>query len=141
MRAPPPLPPPKRGQYDAGDCADFLGAFDPLLNFNKLIIDYKKYVSKWSEIPMSIGKFWRDPSVLAIFGESRVLVNVALWYSTRATSSVSIERVFGIMRHMEGDTNRRLSDESIDTEMLARSNGWIVDRLLARLSAMRKIGH
>ena len=142
-RAPPPMPAPKRNaQYDAGDVAAFLGATDPACNVLQIILDYRKYSAAWPTIPqgtkdLGIGKFWCDPTVLAIFGDSRALVDVALWYATRATSSVAVERVFGVMRNMESDLNHRLSDESINVEMLARCNGWIVERALARISAKR----
>ena len=139
---PPAMPPPKRGQYDSADFAEFLGAFDPASDMSALFHDYRKYHSEWSSIPndiknLGIGPFWRHPKVLSIFGESRALSSVALWYGTRATSSVAVERVFGVMRNFETDLNQAMTDDAVDVGLLARCNGWLVDNLLQRVGAQR----
>lgn len=143
-RPPLAMPLPKRGQYDAGDMADFLGAHDPASDVPALFKDYKKYHAAWPDIPqdiknLGIGHFWRHPQVLSIFGESRALSSVALWYGTRATSSVATERVFGVMRNFETDLNQGMTDDAVDVGLLARCNGWLVDQLVARVSAQRDV--
>lgn len=47
------------------------------------------------------------------------------------------ERVFGVMRNFESDLNQGIT---IDAGLLARSNGWIVDQLVASVSAQREVG-
>lgn len=78
--------------------------------------------------------------MLSIFGDSRALSSVALWYGTRATSSVATERVFGVMRNFESDLNQGMTDDGVDVGLLARCNGWIVDKLVARVGAQRELG-
>ena len=143
-RPPLPLPPPARkGQYDAGDICTLLGAHDPASNVLQLLTDHSAYVAGWASLPpevkaLPIGQFWRHERVLNLFGESRAYANVALWYATRQTSSTAVERAFGILRHLERGSNLSMTDDSVDVEMLARCNGWIVDEMVARVAADKR---
>ena len=58
-----------------------------------------------------------------------------------AGAADAAERVFGVMRELmrnfESDLNQGIT---IDAGLLARCNGWIVDQLVARVSAQREVG-
>ena len=54
-----------------------------------------------------------------------------------AGAADAAKRVFGVMRNFESDLNQGIT---IDAGLLARCNGWIVDQLVARVSAQGEVG-
>ena len=143
MTPPPAMPAPKTAQYRSADAADFFGGWTGAIDV-ECIADWAIYREKWPSIPdrmkaLGIGKFWNDPEVVKfIFGSPDAVVQLrkfATWWADQPTSSVAVERAFGIMRAMEGKQRMRLSEENADHELQARVNGWIVDGIVERVSA------
>ena len=132
------MPQPKTALYRANDAADFFGGPPGAIDL-ECIGDWQTYVQKWPSIPatmkaLGIGKFWSDPAVSKlIFGlpdAAKQLRSYALWWADMPTSTVSVERTFGIMRTMESQQRLSLSAEAVDIELKAKMNSWIVDGIL-----------
>ena len=106
MTPPPAMPAPKTAQYRSADAADFFGGWTGAIDV-ECIADWAIYREKWPSIPdrmkaLGIGKFWNDPEVVkCIFGLPDAAVQLrkfATWWADQPTSSVAVERAFGIMR-------------------------------------------
>ena len=62
------------------------------------------------------------------------LVKYALWYADRPTSSVAVERAFGVLRAMEHMTRMGMHDEMVELSFMSRVNSWVVDRILHNIA-------
>ena len=143
MNPPAPMPAPKTSQFRRADAEDFFGAMRNDVDI-ECVADWMTYQQKWPSIPsamkgLGIGKFWTDPDVITfIFGKpdaAEQLRKYATWWADRPTSSVAVERTFGIMRTMEGKQRLRLLASSVSTELKAKVNSWIVDIVVDHVSA------
>lgn len=136
-RKPPPLPEIEPGQqFDVKKIAHFLGAMPENITMD-VVTDFNIYVKKWDNISeeiknLGIGKFWTHPEVLKMFNYRRNLPKIALWYSDRPTSSVAVERQFGLLRTMESPIRMHKTFESVETELMLKANRWIVDEIVSR---------
>ena len=106
------------------------------------LTDWDIYVEAWPTIPaaikkLGIGPFWDHPDVLNIFPDKTAakLRRYAKWWGSRPTSSVAMERVFSIMRSMEGSQRHALSREMISFELKTKCNSWIAERVWKRAAA------
>ena len=91
----------------------------------------------WPTLPdelkkLPIHKFWKDPRLLDRFtdGKCDELYRIASWWACIPIGNVNIERAFGVMRSIDVPLRRSMSGESMEKEMMARVNEWVVDLLL-----------
>lgn len=141
MLKPAPFPAPVRARYDADDVTRFFGALPGDVD-HEVIDDWSLLYDKWNSIPeeikkLGIGPFWDHPDVLKIFPDKKAekLRRYAKWWGSRPTSSVAMERVFAIMRSMEGPQRMALSRDMIRFEMKRKCNPWIADRITERIAS------
>ena len=73
-----------------------------------------------------MAKFWRQGHVTKAFPRLPVL---GRWYAELPTSSVSAERLFGIMRSMEAPQMPAISEKQLTIELMAKVNSSIVDKI------------
>ena len=135
---------PKRGlghRFDADDVRSFFGTVPGDVDL-EVMDDWSIYVEKWPSIPdkiknLGIGPFWEHPEVLELFPDKKAekLRRYAHWWGAQPTSSVAMERVFAIMRSMEGSQRMALSREKINLELKIKCNPWIAERVLKRTAA------
>jgi hypothetical protein len=103
---------------------------------NALVLDWRDYCDRWATIParlkdLSAAKFWSHPEVRA-WQRSDQLCILGRWYAEIPISNVATERVFAIMRSSESPLRRAMAESSMDEELGAKVNSWIVDAMLAR---------
>ena len=132
---------PKRGlghRYDADDVRSFFGAAPGDIDL-EIISDWNIYVEKWPSIPdkiknLGIGPFWEHAEVLELFPDKKAerLRRYAHWWGAQPTSSVAMERVYAIMRSMEGSQRMTLSREKVNLELKIKCNPWIAQRVWKR---------
>ena len=79
--------------------------------------------TKLKELPAA--KFWSSPEVRGWF-RSDQLCGLGRWYAEIPISNVATERVFAIMRSSEGPLRHALAEHSMDEELGAKVNSWIV---------------
>ena len=139
-RKPTPLPVPKDGlQYRAPDVAAFFGAI-PGHTDVECIAEWNEYVAIWDSFPaalkdLGISCFWQDDRVLSrLANKGKHLAKYAVWYADRPTSSVAVERAFGVLRAMEQMTRLGMHDEMVELSFKSRVNSWVVDRILHNIA-------
>ena len=84
---------------------------------------------KLRKLPAAL--FWSSPEVQGWF-RSAQLCTLGRWYAEIPLSNVATERIFAIMRSSEGPLRHALAEHSMDEELGAKVNSWIVDGMLAR---------
>ena len=141
MLKPVAFPAPVRARYDADDVVRFFGAVPGDVDL-EVIEDWEHYVEKWESIPLEIkklgiGPFWDNPYVKSLFRDKKAdkLRRYAKWWGSRPTSSVAMERIFSIMRSMEGSQRMALSREMIRFELKVKCNRWIAERVYNRTAS------
>lgn len=104
----------------------------------RLASEWTKYIAEWSGITAAE----KDVSM----GKSRKEVYPRLsalgrWYRyADMPSSVAAERTFGVMRGMESKLRPSLSAESVEEELIAKVNRWIVmEQLDVAHRALKKL--
>jgi hypothetical protein len=134
---------------------NFFGCLPSLVG-NPLLNEYKDYVKEHAKLPRKVVRR-ALPSVVeghAAEMEDVEVVDVipaAFWASKRKvwprlaviarywqefpTSSIAVERVFGMMRTMETALMNRRSNETFTDELIFRCNGWVLDNLMTQKQA------
>ncbi len=132
-----PLPVPKVGlQYRAPDVAAFFGAI-PGHTDVECITEWNEFVAIWDSLPtalkdLGIARFWQDDRVL--FHLKKASTKYTVWYADRPTSSVAVERAFGVLRAIEQMTRLGMHDEMVELSFRSRVKSWVVDRILHNIA-------
>jgi hypothetical protein len=135
-REPDNYPLPQAGHMiNVPDVASFFGVEHHRVS-NALVLDWRDYCDRWAAIPARLkdlpaAKFWSHPEVRA-WQRSDQLCILGRWYAEIPISNVATERVFAIMRSSESPLRRAMAESSMDEELGAKVNSWIVDAMLAR---------
>lgn len=120
-------------QLDAEAARSFFGMLPEEVGLD-IIADWDKYKELWPKLVPSLkakpaAEFWDDPTLTR---EVPQLAGMGRWYANMPTSNIAAERAFGIMRGMEGPQRYALGEDGMREELMARVNGWVVERMLAR---------
>jgi len=108
----------------------------------KLASEWTRYIAEWSgltaaEKEVGMGKFWSHATKKEVYPRLSAL---GRWYADMPTSSVAAERTFGVMRGMESKLRHSLSAESVEEELIAKVNRWIVlEQLDIAHKALKKL--
>lgn len=102
--------------------------------------EWRNYVRNWPGISdaakkHSAAEFW---ATLDATEEYPHLSKLGRWYADMPTSSVAAERAFGVMRAMDSDLRCSMSAASVERELMARVNAWVVKDMLGRAVAACK---
>jgi hypothetical protein len=140
MREPDEFPPPAPGQQiDAPAVANFFGVEEGKVSI-ALVLDWRTYCAKWKSGAAGISAklkalpaamFWSHPEVRGWF-RAEQLCALGCWYAEIPLSNVATERVFAIMRSCESPLRHAMAEHSMDEELGAKVNSWIVDSMVAR---------
>ena len=122
-------------QISATDVANFFGAAEGKVSV-ALVIDWRTYCERWPTIPAALktlpcAKFWAHAEVQAWFSGPQ-LCTLGAWYAEIPITNVPSERVFAIMRSCESPLRHAMAEHSMDEELGAKVNSWIVDSMVAR---------
>lgn len=60
------------------------------------------------------------------------LASIALYWMEIPTSSISVERVFGVMRTMETAIMNKRGDATFANELMFRCNKWVLEDMMGR---------
>lgn len=135
--------PPPGGQVDAVEATNFFGAGEGRLK-GSVLLDWKTYCSKWKAgLPsklkeLSSAKFWANAEVKSWFRDDSQLCALGRWYAEMPLSNVATERVFSLMRASEGPLRHNMAEHSMDEELGAKVNAWIVDAMVERQDRLFK---
>lgn len=99
--------------------------------------EWRRYVHNWPDISskakeLSAASFWSEAATKAEYPH---LAKLGKWYADMPTSSVAAERAFGVMRTMESQLRCRMNAESVERELMAKVNAWLVTDMLGRAVA------
>ena len=105
-----------------------------------LVREYLSYVSRWASIPEAqrrLGvKYWALSEVQALYPALSVIGD---WYGQLQPSSVAAERVFGVMRLMEGARLAAMKGDNFRRELMFAVNSRVMQDLTDRaFAAMKK---
>lgn len=98
-----------------------------------LVRYWNKYVEIYDTLPSTLTslpaiKFWQHKDLQQHFSDD--FLALAQWYANMPSSNATAEGIFGVMRTIESDQRFSLKTESIDEELKAKINGWILDPLI-----------
>lgn len=114
----------------------FLG-FDGGSSAFDVMTEYEAYRSSWAPLadgpPPCPAQFWADKAAVW-----PTLSKIAGWWVEVPTSSVAVERMFGIMRAIAQPLRASMGEEAFEAEWLFRVNRDIVEGRLA--AALRRCG-
>jgi hypothetical protein len=119
--------------------ANFFGVEEGKVSI-ALVLDWRVYCGRWKSgaagIPTKLkelpaAKFWSHPEVKGWF-RAEQLCALGCWYAEIPLSNVATERIFAIMRSSESPLRHALAEHSMDEELGAKVNSWIVDGMVAR---------
>jgi hypothetical protein len=135
-RQPDDFPMPKGDeQINVPEVANFFGAAEGQVTV-ALVLDWRTYCEKWPTIPAALktlpcAKFWAHDEVKAWFAGPQ-LCTLGAWYAEIPITNVPSERAFAIMRSCEGHLRHNLTEDSMNEEVSARCNDWVLDGMLQR---------
>ena len=95
--------------------------------WNTYVDIYDTLPSRLTSLPAI--KFWQHKDLRQHFSDD--FLALAQWYANMPSSNATAEGIFGVMRTIESDQRFSLKTESIDEELKAKINGWILDPLIA----------
>ena len=65
-------------------------------------------------------------------GAGNTVSTLGAWYAEIPITNVPSERAFAIMRSCEGHLRHSLTEDSMNEEVSARCNDWVLDGILQR---------
>ena len=83
-------------------------------------------------------QFWANAEVRSWFRDDSQLCALGRWYAEMPLSNVATERVFSLMRASEGPLRHNMAEHSMDEELGAKVNAWIVDAMVERQDRLFK---
>lgn len=101
-----------------------------------LLEAWASYCEVWPALPaekkaLPAAKFWCDSDVLKAIKFSKRLAPLGRWHGDKPTSNVQCERVFSIMRNMEAHARLCMGPKSLEQQLMARVNKWVMKQLVA----------